>query len=73
MPASNMGKTDRALRFLAGAAALGIGIGALGALHGQALGVVVAALGVVLLLTSAVGFCPAYVPIGLSTCKARTD
>lgn len=73
MPASNMGKTDRALRFLAGAAALGIGIGALGALHVQALGVVVAALGVVLLLTSAVGFCPAYVPIGLSTCKARTD
>lgn len=72
MPAINMGKTDRALRFLAGAAALGIGIGALGALHGQALGVVVAALGVVLLLTSAVGFCPAYVPIGLSTCK-RSD
>lgn len=72
MVAINMGKTDRAVRFLAGAAALAIGIGALGALHGQAIGVVVAAIGVVLLLTSAVGFCPAYVPIGLSTCK-RSD
>lgn len=73
MVAINMGKTDRLVRFLAGATALAIGIGSLGALHGQALGVVVGALGVVLLLTSALGFCPAYVPIGLSTCKARAD
>ncbi|MBX3390914.1 MAG: DUF2892 domain-containing protein [Phycisphaeraceae bacterium] len=69
MIAINMGKTDRTVRLVLGAAAIAIGIGMHGALHGQWLGVLVAAIGVVFVLTSAVGFCPAYVPIGLSTCK----
>jgi hypothetical protein len=30
---------------------------------------VVAGVGAVMLLTAAIGFCPAYLPIKLSTCK----
>ncbi len=58
----NVGTLDRAIRILIGLAALGIGL----ALHSW-WGLV----GLVPLLTAAIGWCPAYLPFGLSTCPAK--
>jgi hypothetical protein len=60
----NMGSADRTIRVLI-AALLGVLI-----IAGQIVGVTAAVLGIlaiVLLLTSAVGFCPLYVPLKRST------
>jgi Inner membrane protein YgaP-like, transmembrane domain len=61
----NVGALDRLLR-----AAVGIVLVALGAFAGLSLGlsVVVWVLAVLLLGTAALGFCPAYLPLGLNTC-----
>lgn len=60
----NMGSTDRALRLLLVIAiAAAYGLGYLSGTAAIVLGVVAA----VLLLTSLVGTCPAYLPFGLST------
>ena len=61
----NMGTVDRMLRTIA---ALAIGyLWWTGTISGD-LGVGLAILAVVFLLTSAVGVCPLYRPLGLSTC-----
>jgi DUF2892 family protein len=60
----NMGTADRVIRILAA-----IGIAMLyftGAISGV-LAIVLGVVGVVLLATSLIGFCPAYVPLGIST------
>jgi hypothetical protein len=62
----NIGTTDRILRLLA--AVLIGGILFAGVLKGT-LGLVLGILAVVFLLTSAVGFCPLYVPLRISTKK----
>lgn len=59
----NMGRLDRGLRLIAGLALVLIGLFALGGW----LGVLAVVLGVVLLLTSGTGFCPLYLPFGMST------
>lgn len=57
----NLGGIDRAIRILAGAALLAlVFVG-----PQTALGY----LGLVPLLTGVIGFCPAYCPLGLSTCR----
>lgn len=60
----NMGTTDRVLRILA---ALAIGVlylaGSISGLAAMVLGVVA----LVFVVSSAVGFCPIYVPLGIST------
>lgn len=65
----NMGTIDRVIRTIV---ALVIGyLWLTGAISGT-LGVVLAVLAVVFLLTSAISFCPLYRPLGLSTCgKAK--
>jgi hypothetical protein len=62
----NMGSIDRALRVLV-AVAIGVLLGAR-VLKGW-LGLVLGGLAIVFLLTSAVGFCPLYVPFRISTKK----
>lgn len=70
----NMGTTDRLIRALVLApaaivAALLAGPGTLG-------GIVLLGVAVVMLTTSAVGFCPLYAPFGIRTCpreSARTS
>ena len=57
----NVGSIDRILRLAVGAGLIAW------ALTG---GPVWAWVGVLPLLTGAIGFCPAYCPLGLSTCKA---
>jgi hypothetical protein len=60
---SNVGGVDRAVRILAGVALVGLAatgtIGAWGFV------------GVVPILTGALGWCPAYLPFGLSTCAVK--
>ncbi len=73
MTLANVGGADRAVRLIAGFAALAVGLGVLGATRGEVAGIVVSIVGVVMLLTGMVGFCPAYLPFGLSTCKPRAN
>ncbi|THD67589.1 DUF2892 domain-containing protein [Robertkochia marina] len=64
----NMGSLDRSLRIL-----VAIVIGYLyyaGTLSGT-LGIVLLVLAVVFALTSFIGFCPLYLPFGISTCKTK--
>ncbi|MEQ8770745.1 MAG: DUF2892 domain-containing protein [Phycisphaerales bacterium] len=68
---TNEGMADRAVRAIAGIAALVVAFMFLSAMDGAILGIVVAAVGVVLLITSLVGFCPAYRLVGISTCKVN--
>lgn len=56
----NVGKTDRMLRIIAGVAVIGAGI-----VTKSWLGVI----GLVLIGTGLVRFCPAYLPLGISTDK----
>jgi uncharacterized membrane protein YecN with MAPEG domain len=61
----NMGKADRTLRALVGAALLLLAFVALTGTWAWVAGIV----GAVLLATSAAGWCPAYAPLGLNTCR----
>ncbi len=71
----NMGRLDRGLRFIFGAALLLIGLIPLDGLHGSSTGVYLAVFALLPLLTSLAGICPAYWPFGISTLerKTRTD
>lgn len=64
----NEGTADRAVRVIAGFALVAVAFYALGLTAGAVLGIVVAAVGAVLILTGVIGFCPAYRICGLSTC-----
>jgi len=57
---TNEGKLDRALRIVAGLALIGLAVTGQVGLWGY--------LGVVPLLTGAVGFCPLYTVLGINTC-----
>lgn len=63
----NMGTVDRAIRALLGLGLLSL----LVFLEGNArwLGLI----GLVPLATAALGWCPAYLPFGISTCATRQD
>lgn len=63
----NMGRLDRTLRFLVGVALILIGLFALRGAQGSLSGIVVAAIAVMPILTAMTGFCPGYVPFGIST------
>ena len=66
---SNMGTADRVGRSLVALAI--VGLYASGAIGGTA-AILLGVLAAVLLLTSLVGWCPAYLPFGISTCQ-RAD
>lgn len=64
----NMGTIDKALRIiLAIVIVVLIFLGELSGVAAVVLGIIAA----VFLLTSLIGFCPLYVPLGLSTCKKK--
>ncbi len=60
----NVGGADRIVRLVLGAAIVGAGI-----YFKSWWG----AIGIVPLVTAALGVCPAYLPLGLSTCAAKPD
>jgi hypothetical protein len=60
----NVGSVDRIVRVIAGLA-----IGAAGLYFKSWWGLV----GLGPLLTASIGFCPAYVPFGLSTCRVKKE
>ncbi|MFA7228093.1 MAG: DUF2892 domain-containing protein [Melioribacteraceae bacterium] len=60
----NVGSFDRIARFI-----LGLVIIALGFLYQSWWGII----GIVPLFTSAIGWCPAYLPFGISTCKTDLE
>ncbi len=60
----NVGSLDRILRLVVGLGVLAAGL-VLKSWWGLA--------GLVPLLTAALGFCPAYLPFGLSTCRAKRE
>jgi len=61
---NNVGGIDRSIRILVGIAVIATGI------FYQSYW---AALGLVPLLTGAIGWCPAYLPFGLSSCSIKTN
>jgi len=63
----NVGRLDRTLRALGAAGLAPIGLFALGGWHGNLIGILVVAFAGLLLVTSLTGFCPGYVPLGIST------
>ena len=60
----NMGNQDRLIRFILGTVILTVG-----AIFGCTLGW----LGLIPIATATIGWCPAYVPFGISTCSNRSD
>ena len=63
----NMGRLDRTLRAIVGVALVPIGLVALGGWQGYLIGLLVAGFALWLLVTSLTGFCPGYIPFGIST------
>lgn len=66
---ANENGMDRAVRVVLGIVAIVASYMWLGVMDTEILGIIVAALGVIMLLTGFVGFCPAYKICGMSTCK----
>lgn len=64
----NMGVADRLIRFAVAAVLVGLYLN--GTLSG-AVGIVLLVLSGVFILTSFLGFCPLYAPLGISTCKVK--
>ena len=67
---TNMGRFDRIVRMIAGLVLL-FGVFALGWGGAGAWFWVLALVGVVLVATAAIGFCPAYLPFGFRTCARQ--
>lgn len=63
---TNESSIDRIIRLVIGVAALA---GAFAVGFGSVGGIILAVVGVVMLVTAAVGFCPLYRVFGISTCK----
>ncbi|MHB0992139.1 MAG: YgaP family membrane protein [Burkholderiales bacterium] len=61
---SNVGRTDRIIRIVAGI--ILVGLAATGTIGYWGY------IGVVPLATGLIGWCPAYLPFGIKTCRTRT-
>lgn len=68
----NVGTLDRSIRLFVGLALFALAFGVLRLNEGALPGIVAAAIGGVMLLTAALGVCPLYVPLRLSTCGATS-
>lgn len=69
MFSQNENTADRVIRVVLGAALVTASFVALGITSGAGLGIAAAAVGAILLVTGAIGFCPLYRLLGISTCK----
>ena len=66
----NAGGVERSIR--TGAGLLALGLGAFAGLSSTVSGVVLL-VGVILLLTGLVGYCPAFTLLGVNTCTSASD
>ena len=69
----NEGIIDRALRVALSIVLLPTGLVWLGGLQGSVLGLVVTGFGLLPLITGLTGFCPLYVPFGISTLEKEKE
>ncbi len=65
----NEGNADRIVRVILGLIALTLAYIEFDVMAGSLLGIVIAAIGAIMLLTGLFGFCPAYKLCGMNTCK----
>ncbi len=63
----NMGQIDRTVRVIIGVALIPTGLLLLGGWQGNLSGILVAAFALMPILTGLTGFCPGYIPFGIST------
>ena len=68
----NEGNLDRIVRTILGITALTVAFAALDVMNGAVFGIIVAAIGAILLISAAIGFCPMYKVIGLETCPLKS-
>ncbi len=68
----NVGTIERVIRLVVGVVALVAAFTTLGVMNGATLGIVAAVVGVVMLGTAALGWCPPYAILGISTCKTES-
>ncbi|HYT78762.1 MAG TPA: YgaP-like transmembrane domain [Actinomycetota bacterium] len=69
----NEGPADRAIRIVVGILLLPGGLFLLGGLGGSVVGLVVAAVGLLALVTGATGRCVVYIPFGITTLRERQE
>jgi hypothetical protein len=69
----NVGILDRIARVTLGTVLLPSGLFLLGGLQGNVLGLVIAGLGLIGLVTGLTGFCPLYVPFGINTLEKEKE
>ena len=67
----NEGIIDRTLRVALAIVLLSVGLFLLGGWQGNVPGLIVAGVGLLPLITGLTGFCPLYVPFGISTLEAE--
>ena len=63
----NMSRLDRIARFIVGIALIPIGLLLLDGWQGNLTGILVTAFALLPILTGLTGFCPGYIPFGIST------
>ncbi|MBT3722120.1 MAG: DUF2892 domain-containing protein [Gammaproteobacteria bacterium] len=73
MMKKNVGTTERVIRAIVGLVALGAAFTVLGVLEGATLGIVAAVVGVVMLFTASIGWCPPYAIFGINTCNIKSS
>lgn len=66
----NEGSLDRVIRLILGFVLIPVGLWVLTGVEGSVVGIVVAAVGLIPLVTGAIGGCPTYTLFGFSTVRA---
>jgi uncharacterized membrane protein len=65
----NLGTIERIIRFILGAALLLGGLLMLGGLSGNIIGIVASVVGIILIATAAISWCPIWQALGINTHK----
>jgi hypothetical protein len=65
----NVGSVDRGFRVVIGIVAVVLALAWFQVMDGSLAGLIAGGIGIILLVTAAIGTCPLYVPLKISTCK----
>ncbi|MFO0833626.1 MAG: DUF2892 domain-containing protein [Phycisphaerales bacterium] len=69
----NVGVVDRIARLVLGIAGVFLAFTRFDVMNATPLGFALAAFGAIMLLTAAIGTCPLYIPLKLTTCRAKPE